>query len=91
MVKAVAGLVWEVASFMWEPYQFLIIDGDTPAPWPTYAGVDAVYIAGLYPNPCPPIIRFMIIGDVVTIELLCITAHVAGLATGLCLLSLFVR
>ena len=31
LVKAVADLVWEVAAFMWAPYQFLIIDGDTPA------------------------------------------------------------
>ena len=87
-VQHVYALVWAVADFMWAPYQFLV-SNDEAAPWP--AGPDAVYIAGLYPNPCPPIVRFMIICDVVTIKLMCIITHVAGLATGLCLLSLLVR
>ena len=79
--------LWVVADFLWAPYQFMV-SNEEAAPWP--AGPDAVYVAGVYPNPCSPVLRFMIICDEVMKELICIITHVAGLALVLCLLSLIV-
>ena len=80
-------VIWAVADFMWAPYQFLVNNAEA-APWP--AGPDAVYVAEIFPMPCPLIVQFMIICDVVTVELTCIITHAAGLALILCLMSLIV-
>ena len=86
-IQHVCAMVWAVADFMWAPYQFLV-QNDELTPWPTAPG--AIYVAEIFPIPYPLAAQFVIICDVVTIELTCIITHVAGLAAMLCLLSLTV-